>query len=968
MVGILLVLLVSLLAAAWKWTDLAEWADPDRISGMLEPLKTHWYGLPVVVAMFVLAELLVFPVLVLVFVCGIAFGPVLGPVYALAGSVASALPPFFLGRKLGRARVERMGGPLVKRISAALDRRGVVAIFLVRKIPAPFTLVNLVCGASPISLRDFLLGTFLGMGTGVVLLTILGAQLIDLVRDPRPLQLLGAIAVLFAPLVLALAAQRFINRKSGASDAAREVEEDRQKVAARMQPAFVVTSASAVPSPTASPDRILRPGVNCWRIERAEHFRCVQDADQYYRLLRQAILAARRSVFILGWDIYAGLDLAPGGVDDGKPTKLAELLEFVVQRNPQLEVYILIWDYAALYVFERDPLSRIRLGLGTPARVHFRFDDLHPVAGSHHQKVVVIDDRLAFSGGIDLTSHRWDTAAHRVDEPLRTTATGEPFPPYHDVQALVEGPVSAALGELVRRRWTRIGVHGLPLLEPRSDSLWPTSDPLDLQDVDVAIARTEPQFRGEQGVRECEALFYDEIAAARRVIYAEQQYFTNAKLGDALADRLREPNGPEVIVIGPQDCSGWLEKKTMGVLRHRVLAKLLDADLHGRLRLLYPMASRQKGVCTFIHSKCLVIDDDHLRIGSANLSGRSMGMDTECDLIVTSRCDPRLRQEIQRIRDSLVGEHVGRDAEEVAQAIERHGSLRDAIDSFANGDRALVPFVVDRDSEPQAQDALLFAIDPEEPIALSRTIDRLQPALEVDDSRKATRAVFVSVCAAGVLALAAQGVSDFFAFDAASVQDFLRTISKDEGAARWIFVSLIGAGLLFLPFELLVLVPVVLLGALRGSAVAVGAALVCGVVGYLVGRALGPTRIVPFMSPRVRKAWKSLRREGILSVAVVRFVALFSATSIHVMCGAARVHLRDFALGSALGLAPALLASIVLGALLRRLLLDPSPTGSLVIICVALALAAFVLRLRRVVLMRVHGRALREQRIRALHG
>jgi phospholipase D1/2 len=88
--GILLVVALGVLAAAWKWTPLSTWADPDRISALLEPLRTHWYGFPVVVAVFVVAELFVFPVMVLVFVCGVAFGPVLGPIYALAGSLASA--------------------------------------------------------------------------------------------------------------------------------------------------------------------------------------------------------------------------------------------------------------------------------------------------------------------------------------------------------------------------------------------------------------------------------------------------------------------------------------------------------------------------------------------------------------------------------------------------------------------------------------------------------------------------------------------------------------------------------------------------------------------------------------------------------------------------------------------------------------------------------------------------------------
>ncbi|MEO6709716.1 MAG: VTT domain-containing protein, partial [Planctomycetota bacterium] len=690
----MVVLLLVGLAAAWKWTSLAAWADPDRISGYLEPLRSHWYGLPVVIAVFVAAELVLFPVLVLVFVCGLAFGPVVGTLYALAGSLASAVPPFLLGRKLGRARVERMGGALVRRVADSLEDRGVIAIFLIRKVPAPYTIVNLVCGASPVSLRDFLVGTLLGMGTGVLLLTVLGAQIMDLIRDPRPGPLLGAIGLLFAPLLLALAFQRVVNRRDGARDEHGAKSVKARQLGSADRSARETPSASAAPRTRPPPDEIMRPGLNCWRIERAERWRCIQDGEEYFRLVRGAILAARRSVFILGWDIYAAIDLAPGSDESEGPTKLAALLDFVVQRNPELEVYVLIWDYAALYALERDPTSRIRLGLNTNERVHFRFDDHHPLAGCHHQKVVVVDDRLAFSGGLDLTSHRWDTPDHSVQHPLRLSATGEPYTPFHDVQALVEGPVAAALGELARERWTRIGARDLPPLAPRSDSLWPESDPPDLLDVDIAIARTDPPFRGREAVRECEALFHAQIAAARRVIYIENQYFTNAKVGEALASRLREPEGPEIIVVGPRECSGWLEKKTMGVLRQRVLASLEEADSHGRLRLLNPVASKQHGVDTFIHSKILVIDDEHLRIGSANLSSRSMGMDTECDLVACAGGDPRLRRDIERVRNRLVGEHLGLSADDIAGAIRSQGSLRAAIDALASGDRTLEPVKV----------------------------------------------------------------------------------------------------------------------------------------------------------------------------------------------------------------------------------------------------------------------------------
>ena len=144
------------------------------------------------------------------------------------------------------------------------------------------------------------------------------------------------------------------------------------------------------------------------------------------------MLQARDTIFSVGWDISATLDLVPGGASDGAPTRLDELLPWMVRRRPTLRCYFLTWDYAALYTLERDPFTRWRLGWRMPRRVHFGFDDHHPFGASHHQKIIVVDDVLAFSGGVDLTGHRWDTAAHRVDEPHRLNADGTPYGPYHE--------------------------------------------------------------------------------------------------------------------------------------------------------------------------------------------------------------------------------------------------------------------------------------------------------------------------------------------------------------------------------------------------------------------------------------------------------------------------------------------------------------------------------------------------------
>lgn len=209
----LAVLVVVGLAAAWTGTSLVEWTSPERLRDALEPHRTRWYGLPLVIVTFVVAEIFFFPVLVLVFVCGLAFGAWPGSVYALLGSLASAVIPFYVGRWLGRGRMLELGGAPAKWIVNTLGRRGLLAVFLMRKIPAPYSAVNMLCGACGFSLRDLLLGTLLGMASGVVLLTVFGASLGEILTTGQVGDLLPALGVLAATIVIVFPLQFWLNRR-----------------------------------------------------------------------------------------------------------------------------------------------------------------------------------------------------------------------------------------------------------------------------------------------------------------------------------------------------------------------------------------------------------------------------------------------------------------------------------------------------------------------------------------------------------------------------------------------------------------------------------------------------------------------------------------------------------------------------------------------------------------------------------
>src|SRR5574339_110051 len=206
------------------------------------------------------------------------------------------------------------------------------------------------------------------------------------------------------------------------------------------------------PTPHTAP-RLLVPGRNCWRVERARRLRFLVDGAEYFTAARQAIAQARRTLFVLGWDIDSRMRLVPGGANDGLPEGLCDFINAVVTRRRGLRAYILSWDFAMLFALEREWLPVYKLDWRTHRRLSFRLDAQHPVGACHHQKIVVVDDALAFVGGFDLTQRRWDTSAHAPGNPGRRDVNDAPYPPFHDVQAMVDADAARALGELARERW-----------------------------------------------------------------------------------------------------------------------------------------------------------------------------------------------------------------------------------------------------------------------------------------------------------------------------------------------------------------------------------------------------------------------------------------------------------------------------------------------------------------------------------
>lgn len=446
---------------------------------------------------------------------------------------------------------------------------------------------------------------------------------------------------------------------------------------------------------------LLVPGETCWRIERADRHAVFIDAADYFAVLRGAVLSAKRRVLFIGWDFDPRIRMDPLGAGrrragGRRPDKLGRVLEEAVRANPELEIGVLVWDYGVVGALARGLVPVVLLDRRTPDRLRMTVDTHHPVGGAHHQKIVVIDDCLAFAGGIDVTIDRWDTSEHLDRHPLRRRPSSHRLTgPWHDVTSLVSGPAARAIGDLARERWE--SGTGRPL-KPVEDveACWPPGvEPL-LTDVDVAISRTRPEHGGTSLVHEIELLWLAIIAAARRTVYIESQYFANRRIAEAMAERLREPDGPEFVVVNPESAEGWLQEKAMGTARAKLLALVREADVHGHFQLYVPVTEGRRPI--YVHAKVAVVDDRLLRIGSSNLNNRSMGLDTECDVSIEVRPgDPRAEQTaaaVTGLRNRLLGEHLGVPPAAVADAIEAcGGSLLQAVETLRRPvGRSLVPF------------------------------------------------------------------------------------------------------------------------------------------------------------------------------------------------------------------------------------------------------------------------------------
>jgi phosphatidylserine/phosphatidylglycerophosphate/cardiolipin synthase-like enzyme len=353
------------------------------------------------------------------------------------------------------------------------------------------------------------------------------------------------------------------------------------------------------------------------------------DGEHALSRLHDDIAGARESVLLAGWHFEPSFRLTRGG-----PT-VRELLADVADTAV---VRLLAWAGPPLPLFRpsRADVGAARETMVKGTKIRMELDTKERPMHCHHEKLAVIDGRIAYVNGIDLTSlagDRLDTSDH----PARGSIG------WHDVASRIEGPLVRDVAEHMALRWRETTGETIELSSIESPK----------GSVRAQFVRTVPNNvyealpRGDYRILEA---YVRALRSAQRLVYLESQFLWSAEIVAILQAKLQRPPSDafRLVVLLPRRPNNGKDD-TRGQL-----GVLADADRDGRLLActLYQPGHLEQ---VYVHAKIGIVDDRWLCVGSANLNEHSLFNDTEACVITT---DEEL---VRATRLKLWGEHLRRD-------------------------------------------------------------------------------------------------------------------------------------------------------------------------------------------------------------------------------------------------------------------------------------------------------------------
>ena len=363
-------------------------------------------------------------------------------------------------------------------------------------------------------------------------------------------------------------------------------------------------------------ERAFDPPAGGWATGPAVHdgnsIEILIDGEEALPRIAEALRGAQSHVHLTGWYLTPSFALER----QAEPTILRNLLADLAER---VDVRVLLWAGAPLPLFRpsRSQVRELKRDLTAHTRIQCALDAKERPLHCHHEKTIVIDDRIAFVGGIDLTSEAGDRF-DSTDHPARASIG------WHDACALIEGPAVQDVAGHFRLRWQEVTSETLP----------PPPAPEPVGDTQLQIVRTVPEHvyrglpRGDFGILES---YGRALRSARRLIYLENQFLWSSEIEAVLVDKLRRPPHPDfrlLVVLPARPNNGSDDTRGM-------LGELIEADDDNGRLLACTLYARSGNLFDpiYVHAKIGIVDDAWLTIGSANLNEHSLFNDTEMNVV-----------------------------------------------------------------------------------------------------------------------------------------------------------------------------------------------------------------------------------------------------------------------------------------------------------------------------------------------
>ena len=681
-----------------------------------------------------------------------------------------------------------------------------------------------------------------------------------------------------------------------------------------------------------SKSSIFQAGKNCWHSSQADFARPLIDAAEYYQALHSSICKAKHSIFIVGWDIDSRIRLLRGEAEEASeaPSIISDLLAWKAKQNPDIKIYLLRWDSSLAFFSQREMWAKEAWDEKTPNNVKTELDDTIPMGGSQHQKVVVIDDEIAFSGGMDVSTNRWDTREHLIDQPYRVGPGGS-YSPLHDVQIVSAGSIVEHFAKLVRWRWDRIcNDKAIGYEKPKKTKqlpyCWPDDYDPQLKQIPCALARTIPFMDEVDPVQEVRHLLLDLINEAEHFIYIENQFTTRQEIAEALNKQLKAKPALQVLIVSSYEPKGKFESEAYWASRIDFKNILENGIEPGRILLSYSSIQDKDGKQAFkrIHSKVMSIDNQYLVIGSSNISNRSMSLDTEVDLVFYGDSQQN-SQDICRVRNDLLAEHTGRSIERVAELMEKSDPLKALINEQPEHQYTLAEVEDSRFTEQSWQSFFGSISDPEEPLlpAVQSLDGKLIP---VKNPRRRTIMTLLGIVLVAILATIIIMIGHAVPWlDAENLSTFLEESRGTLWTLPTILLVYVIGGLLFMPVTLMSLAVAAIFGPIYGPLYGILGALLSSAILFQIGKLLGNAGLRKVGGPKVAAVDEKFKNSGIVGVAAIRLLPIAPFSLVNLIAGVSSINILTFLAGTFLGMFPPMIAKGLVGDSLAQIFTDPSP-------------------------------------------